>query len=362
MGRFGHMMKRFFYERLILGIVLILFFGGGVKQSQAFTLEEVVDLRKKVNKEFGRSYSRSDAKYSMFFFMNKEKGWVPLTGSLLAQTLNGGLTWKIVNIEELEKKELTRWGYHSSPPEKGVKHGAFFLNENVGWWSVWDKFFRTLDGGKTWERLTLPKTRRRPNSLDTRTIWFANDQEGWVYTHEGSVIYTKDGGLHWEEGRIFNEGRWVFRAMRFLDNRTGYVVGSDALERVKTLPDGHKKGITEWEEGVIFYTHDGGKTWKRPETSLRVFPPKGIIINDVAILSEKEAWVVGSMGEQAWNGTVWHTTDGGTHWKMVVTDVPEYFRSVVSVEQEGEPVILILSQAGKVYRIKVKGNPKRGSS
>ena len=345
--------------KAIIGVwVILILVGGGISKAHAFTLEEVADLREMMNEQLGLKgklfeMTRKRSQFSGLLFINNKRGWVTTATARSARTEDGGLHWKVSNDHMWKDEPWTPWGSHVTSPRKGIPMGGFFVNAQKGWWRHFDVLFRTHDEGKSWGKLKLPRSIIEKGGWDFRTIWFANEREGWIYTHGGFVFRTKDGGDTWDEGTQLLDKQWAFGSMRFLNSRTGYIVGSYAKTIITPLPGGGNKGETKWIDGMIFYTHDGGETWKRPETSLRVLPPNGIRMNDVAIMSEKEAWVVGSMGKRGWNGTIWRTTDGGAHWEVVVTDVPEYFRSAVIVEQEAKPTLLISSQAGKVYRMKL---------
>jgi photosystem II stability/assembly factor-like uncharacterized protein len=55
--------------------------------------------------------------------------------------------------------------------------------------------------------------------------------------------------------------------------------------------------------GTIYFSADGGSTWKRQETGL------DLLLGDAAFVSKDEGWVVGVAG------TILHTTDGGKTWQ-----------------------------------------------
>jgi len=350
--------KRF--NAIIVAGLILLLLGRGFPEAHGFTLEEVADLGEMMNQQLElkgtwQEVTRTSAHFTELLFMDKSKGW-PSESMNTAQTEDGGLHWKVGKGYLWKDEPWTRWGSHVTSPESSIFTGAFFVSAQIGWWRLPSgTLLRTTDGGGSWKKLKIPRPIFVRSGFNPKTIWFADEQNGWIYTDDGGIYRTRDGGDRWEKGTHLFDQPHHFRSMRFLNARTGYLVGKDMEVAITRLPGGRVKEKLKWSDGLIYYTHDGGATWKRPETSFRIIGPKGIDLADVAIVSEKEAWVVGSLpdGKNFWIGTVWHTTDGGAHWEMVVTGVPEYFNSVVVVEQKGKPALLILSQAGKVYRMKL---------
>jgi photosystem II stability/assembly factor-like uncharacterized protein len=99
-------------------------------------------------------------------------------------------------------------------------------------------------------------------------------------TGQGEAIVTQDGGLNWNVVQIGSDG--IYRSCYFIDDNTGWAVGS-FVERL------HK-------------TTDGGLTWtwlnNAPDTTKY----------DVFFINQNIGWSVG------FNGFIIKTTDGGSNW------------------------------------------------
>ena len=96
----------------------------------------------------------------------------------------------------------------------------------------------SIDGGSTWKTLFLDK-----NNINLRNIRFLDSNVGWAVGHEGTILYTNDGGQTW--------------TYQFLSNYTGRDLprlnGLTVLSKTRAMLAG--------EFGVIAETINAGKTW-----------------------------------------------------------------------------------------------------
>jgi photosystem II stability/assembly factor-like uncharacterized protein len=135
----------------------------------------------------------------------------------------------------------------------------------------------TGDGGATWIGQGLKNPMVEFNNL--LSVFFIDDQTGWVIGVNGTIMKTTDAGKTWElqNAGVSNELQGIF----FVDANTGWITG---------------------DAGTIVHTKDGGATWNIQKSGVRD------TLRSAYFNSPQEGWVVGS------EGAILHTTDGGVTW------------------------------------------------
>jgi len=131
-----------------------------------------------------------------------------------------------------------------------------------------------------------------------RAVHFADDKEGWAAGDEGVVWHTLDGGKTWE--RQATGTRASLRSVFFLPKNpfAGWIVGREELP--------HGQGSV----GVLLFTANGGGTWQR----LLVNAMPGL--NKVRFTDGKTGYVFGDGSDQFPTG-VFKTKDGGRTWEPI---------------------------------------------
>ena len=257
------------------------------------------------------------------FFLNELEGWAA-NGYYAAvyKTIDGGITW----TEQLTEAMLGGSYYFRN---------IEFLNTNIGFLGTLNgEFFKTADGGDTWELVTnIPTTPEgicgldavgnstiygcgayfSPayiiKSIDSGTTWdyidmsayanalveiyFTDELTGYVSGNNATgatVLKTIDGGTTWTE--IFNSniiGEFVWK-LQVLENSPNVIFG--AIESVSP------------HLGQLIKSTNSGTTWTSydaPET----------LIQAVGFISETHGW----MGGHATG--IHETTDGGLTWNDI---------------------------------------------
>ncbi len=124
-------------------------------------------------------------------------------------------------------------------------------------------------------------------------VQFVDKNEGWAVGDQGGVWHTIDGGKTWE--RQTTGSRACLKGVCFLNPYTGWAVG-----RIELPADAGSSG-------VIFTTTDGGLNWV--ELTSGVLPG----LNAVRVFDEKTAVVCGD-GSAGSPAGVFTTTDKGKTW------------------------------------------------
>lgn len=137
--------------------------------------------------------------------------------------------------------------------------------------------------------------RRHPEDATLRAVQFVDDREGWAVGDEGVIWHTIDGGKTWERQPSGTAGS--LRSVHFVDPYIGWVAGREEL------PGGGASG-------VVLYTTDGGLKWRR--ILLHSLPG----LNLVRFVGPKVGYLAGDGSEQFPSG-VFTTTDAGRSWQPV---------------------------------------------
>ncbi|MFO0801513.1 MAG: YCF48-related protein [Gemmataceae bacterium] len=127
-------------------------------------------------------------------------------------------------------------------------------------------------------------------------IQFIDKDEGWAAGDDGVIWHSIDGGKTWERQK--SGTRASLRSIHFQTPYAGWVVG-----RLDTPNNGPSVG-------VMLKTADGGLTWE--EVGTNVLPG----LHFVRFIDEKNGFVCGD-GSDSFPGGMFSTADGGRTWKPV---------------------------------------------
>jgi photosystem II stability/assembly factor-like uncharacterized protein len=200
--------------------------------------------------------------------------------------------------------------FHWTSQTSGVTarlRGVSAVNERVAWASGADgTILRTADGGRTWQRQTIPGT----DKLDFRDIDAVNERVAYLLSigpADASRIYkTIDAGANWTLQFTNDDAKAFYDAMAFWDADRGIAM-SDSV-------DGHF---------VVLTTRDGGRRWTRvPDASLpSALPNEGAFAasgTNVAVLPPDRVWI--GTGAAA-KSRVLRSSDAGATWAVADTPI-----------------------------------------
>ena len=186
--------------------------------------------------------------------------------------------------------------------------------------------YKSLDGGKTWKRSGLEKTRNIHRIIidpkNPNTVYVGAIGSPWGDHPERGVFKTTDGGLTWE--RIL-----------FVNERTG------TSEMVMDPSNPNKLLVSMWEHrrqpwtfksggagSGLYITWDGGKNWKKLGTKEGL--PEGELGRMGLAIARSKPDVIYALIESKKNA-LYKTVDGGNKWEVAndkageIGDRPFYY-------------------------------------
>jgi len=189
------------------------------------------------------------------YFLNESLGWVvTLEDHLILKTTDGGQTWTQQNSGL--SGNLHHFGVQFTDENNGFVIGfilgsqfqnyilkttnggqtwaanfdfqnndlssLYFVNQNVGWISGLDGFLiKTTDAGGTWQ------IQNSSTSEPITDLFFTNENKGWYTGFNGTLCQTNDGGNTWIQQEILIQN--LLRGVCFVDEANGWVVGSNGV-------------------------------------------------------------------------------------------------------------------------------------
>jgi len=206
---------------------------------------------------------------------------------------------------------------------------VYFLDQNRGWVAgSGGTLLQTTDGGETWKRL-LALTR------DTlHDVYFADENVGWLIAERdlfklktndeprSYLLKTEDGGFSWQRVFLNNKDANV-RLVRlvFTDGQHGWVFG---------------------ESGVVFATSDGGAHWMRQRS-----PTKHLLLGGAFAL-DGHGLLVGA------GATIVQTSDAGASWQPGIVRDAENAR-FTSASFVGASFGWAVGNAGQIFATRDAG-------
>ncbi|MCB0039503.1 MAG: hypothetical protein KDE23_07470 [Caldilinea sp.] len=201
-----------------------------------------------------------------------------LSDTLLQRSVDGGITWASINLvgvreaRDLVFVDATRgWMVAQS---NQIVAGCPDYDEQI---------YRTTDGGQTWTPLLTETVPWRCESHLSQVV-FVDANHGWV-VGRGLLLRTSDGGLSWT---AVDTTASLYSFVDFIDAQRGWRVLRDMMDY-----------------DSLQRTSDGGATWQKVLVTPTFFVPGFKVVD---FFNANEGWVAGE------EGLVWYTKDGGVTW------------------------------------------------
>ena len=210
-------------------------------------------------------------------FVNESLGWVvTLEDHLILKTTDGGQTWTQQNSGL--GGNLHHFGVQFTDENNGYVIG-FILGSQIQ-----NYILKTTNGGQTWD------ANFDYQNYDFSTIYFANQNTGWIAGFEGFLAKTTDAGGTWQvENSSTSES---ITDLFFTDENKGWYTGFN---------------------GTLFQTGDGGNTWNQQTILIQD------LLRGVYFVNEANGWAVGS------NGVILHYHETVTNSNDKNVQTPDKF-------------------------------------
>jgi len=213
----------------------------------------------------------------------------------------------------------------------------------------------TTDGGATWKDMDLPV------SHTIKTLYFVNEQTGFVFAGEGQWFRTHDGGATWEN--ILDWPNVTLRALAVTPGGKMLVGGYRGNTSLSTdggqtwsYLDNHLTGFTDWfysaafatetvgliggRKGKLFRTTDGGQTWALLDSAANPMRSSGKSIYTIYFLDENTALAGGS------SGYIMKSTDGGATWTLLPSGGSS---TIYDIWQVSSKQVIACASSGKIF-------------
>ncbi|MGC2195675.1 MAG: hypothetical protein WA628_13435 [Terriglobales bacterium] len=258
------------------------------------------------------------------------------TGGGVWKSTDGALTWTSVFDKEGSSSIGSLAVSVSEPNILYVGTGEACLRGNI---AEGDGVYKTLDGGKTWKNVGLHDSRAigkvivNPSNPDIAFVAALGHPYG--PNPERGIFRTLDGGKTWEKVLYKDENTGGVDIA--FDPRNSNILFA-SLWQVRRVPWNFSSG---GPGSGLYRSHDGGTTWKRLEEKGLPKGPYGRIGVSVAANSDRVYALI-----EAAEGGLYRSDDGGDTWQLVngshsLIQRPWYYMHIIADPEDADTVYVM---------------------
>lgn len=286
--------------------------------------------------------------------------WVGAASGGVWKTNNAGGSWEAV----FEEQPILNIGsiaiQQSNPSTVWVGTGEGNPRNSV---SLGEGMYKTIDGGKTWKRMGLEKTRNIHrifiDPTNPNTVYAGAIGNPYAEHAERGVFKTMDGGETWNKILFTNDTSGVGDMIMDPSNPNKLFV---AMWQHRRTPWSLSSGGSG---SGLYMTFDGGKNWKK--LGAKEGLPEGNYGRIGLAISRSNPNRVYALVEATKNG-LYKSDDGGLSWTLAnsnpeyVSTRPFYFQDI-SCDPQNENRLWLINQmisksedAGKTFEVVIPYN------
>lgn len=209
-------------------------------------------------------------------FIDSLNGWISTHSGTILRTTDGGNIWSENIIGKLWVQKI------------------FFIDPLRGWCvgsGAPPFIMKTMDGGKTWEEISLPTEINITNFYSLWDIFFTDYVNGFLVDDNGDIFHTADGGGTWENQYMSLPG-YDLTGIFFLNPSKGFAIGGS----VNGLP--------------MLITTNGGGEWSKDSSVIGILDGRW---HKIKFIDTLHGWV-------STLDYIYRTTNGGDNWTKFTID------------------------------------------
>ena len=238
---------------------------------------------------------------------NRNIRYVAVGSGGVWKTVNAGTTWEPIFDSEDSYSIGCITLDPNDPDTVWVGTGENVSGRHVGYG---DGVYRSLDGGKSWQRMGLEKSEHigmiRIDPRDSKVIYVAAQGPLWSPGGDRGLYKSTDGGQNW--AKLLGGGNYTGVNEVHLDRRNPdllYAVTWQRLRNVPALMDGGP-------ESGIHKSTDAGASWRRLTEGL---PEEAMGKIGLAISWQQPDVIYATIELARRTGGFWRSADGGENWE-----------------------------------------------
>jgi hypothetical protein len=217
---------------------------------------------------------RSSSRWKLQFFHDKADSVLDIVDLKFPSATRGVALGRIIEKGHAKETVLVtsnggeKWDYI---PIQEAGLSLFFLNEQDGWMVTNRGIWKTEEAGRNWRKLG--------NLKGANHVFFTSALRGFAVGYPKAIWETADGGKNWKKVEAAAKPSstpqyTVYNVVQFANQTAGFIAGSSKPPRITTQPEfpawmDPEGARRQWPSLLILLqTRDGGANWNSQTVSI----------------------------------------------------------------------------------------------